>query len=225
MNTNELDFQKLHLAPKPVQFLLALIVAILMLVAGYFVMFQEQWDTLSSAKEKETTLRDDYTKLAQEAKSLETLKAELKSIDSSISDLIKQLPTSSEIPTLIQELYQAGASNNLTMSAVIPKPIVREDDNIQRLPFLITVTGTYEQLSEFLRDVGKMSRIVTLSSVTITHPDENGDSKDPKNLKNKNKLTLSAVASTYKAVDAPPQSASAASEASAASGATDSQSQ
>ena len=38
--------------------------------------------------------------------------------------------------------------------SVIEKPI-------ERLPIAISVSGSYEQLSQFIRDVGKMSRIVT----------------------------------------------------------------
>lgn len=208
MNVNELDLQKLHLAPKPVQFLVALCLAVLLVIAGYFVVFQAQWDEWKAAEEKEVSLKEQYVDMSRQAANLESLQLELKMIEASIDKLIKQLPTSSEIPTLIQELYQAAAQNGLTMSAVIPSPPVSEDANIQRLPFSISVVGNYEQLAQFMRDVGKMSRIVTLSSITITEPNTDRDGK------NKGKLQLSAVASTYKAIDA-----TNASSASAASGA------
>lgn len=206
MNMNEMDFQKLHLAPKPVQFLVALLLAALMVVAGYFVFFQEQYDTFQEAQAKEEQLKTEYKDLAVQTASLEVLQKELAEIESSIQRLIKQLPVSSEIPSLIQELYQAASRNDLTMSTVIPKPPVAEDANIQRLPFTISVVGSYERLAQFLRDIGKMSRIVTLSNIQISYPDDSQG-------KNKDKLLLKAVASTYKAVDAAPQAASDASGA------------
>lgn len=59
---------------------------------------------------------------------------------------------------------------------------------IQTLPYNITLTGNYNQISQFLRDVGKLSRIVTLNSIVIKR-----NEKD-------NTLTLNAVANTYKAL-------------------------
>ncbi|MDO5356649.1 MAG: type 4a pilus biogenesis protein PilO [Conchiformibius sp.] len=206
MNVNEMDFQKLHLAPKPVQFLVALVLAALMVVAGYFVLFQEQYENFQAAQTKEEELKTEYKNLTVETASLQILEQELQEIEQSIQALIKQLPVTSEIPSLIQELYQAASRNDLTMSTVVPKPPVAEDANIQRLPFTISVVGSYERLSQFLRDIGKMSRIVTLSNINISNPEDAQG-------KNKDKLLLKAVASTYKAVDAPPQAASDASGA------------
>lgn len=232
MNVNEIDYQKLHLLPKPFQFVLALCLAGAVGAFGYFAVFQDQITEWEASQAKETELRNEYEMLSVRAASLKNLELELESINSSIEQLIKQLPTSSEIPTLIQELYQAAATNNLRMSTVIPMPMVSEDANIDRMPFQISVIGSYKQLSEFMRAVGRMSRIVTLSSINIepVTPWEdvlaNGASEafginKTKAQKRDNRLKLSAIASTYKAVDAPAQasSASAASGAEAASAA------
>ncbi|QMT32331.1 type IV pilus inner membrane component PilO [Alysiella filiformis] len=198
---NELDIQKLHLAPKAVQFLVAIILAVLIVVAGYFAQFQTQLEDIKAAEEKEDELKTQYEQKAIQAASLESLQLELKMIEESIEYLIKQLPTSAEIPGLIQELHNAAANNGLSLSSVLPQQS-QVDGNIERLPHQISVTGSYEQLSSFMRDVGKMSRIVTLSGVTITP-----------HSKNKNKLTLTALANTYKAVDVPKPASDAASGA------------
>lgn len=202
MKKNELDIQKLHLAPKIVQMLFAVILAVLIVVAGYFAQFQTQWEDIKAAEEKETELKGQYEQKAIQAASLESLQMELKMIEESIEYLVKQLPTSSEIPNLIQELHEKAAKNGLSLSSVLPQKS-QVDGNIERLPHQISVTGTYEQLSSFMRDVGQMSRIVTLSGVSITP-----------HTKNKNKLTLTALANTYKAVDvAMPASSAGASAA------------
>ena len=44
MSLNEIQWDKLHLQSKAVQFLLAAVVALVIVVAGYFVLFQSQWD-------------------------------------------------------------------------------------------------------------------------------------------------------------------------------------
>lgn len=57
MSVNNLDMQKLHLAPKPVQFFIALLVAALLVGAGFMLMFKEQWETLENAQNEEVTSR------------------------------------------------------------------------------------------------------------------------------------------------------------------------
>lgn len=199
MNLNELDLQKLHLAPKIVQILFAIVLAALIVVAAYFAQFQTQLEEIKVAEEKEVELKEQYEAKALQAASLENLKLELKMIEESIEYLVKQLPTNEEISGLVQELHGAASSNNLSFSEVTPlKKVV--DGNIEKLPHKIVVTGTYEQLTSLMRDIGKMSRIVTLSELNIKP-----------NQKNKNLLTLTAVANTYKAVDVQKTAASAAS--------------
>ena len=198
------DVNKLHLQPKPVQLLLAIALAALLVGVGYFALFQSQLEELTVAQEKEEQLKQEFTEKAIRAASLDNLKLELEQIQESTRVLLKQLPTSAEIPTLIQELHQAAAKNGLTMSLVTPEAKVIEGP-IERVPFSISVSGNYEQIAQFARDVGQMSRIVTLANITLVTGE--GD--------NKGKLVFTAMANTYKALDAS-EVASAASSASAA---------
>lgn len=152
MNLNEIDFKKLHLQNKPIQFLMALILAVVIVVLGYFGLFQAQWEEYQSTVAKEAELKSDYEKKSAQAANLDNLKKELVDIEASIEVLIKQLPTSEEIPTLIQELHQAAAKNGLTMNSVTPEAKVIEKP-IERLPFAISVTvitQTLLNLSEML---------------------------------------------------------------------------
>lgn len=208
MNLNEIDINKLHLQSKPVQLLLALIVAVFLVVLGYFAFFQAQWEEYQSAVNTETKLKEEFSSKVAKAANLENLKEELVMIEDSIQVLLKQLPTNTEIPSLIQELHQAAAKNGLTLSKVVPQRTVVESP-IERIPFIISVTGSYDQLAQFTRDIGKMSRIVTLTNIDLSNDTKQQGKGDS------GKLLLTAMANTYKALDAT-EAASAASAASAA---------
>ena len=208
MNLNEIDINKLHLQSKPVQLLLALIVAVFLVVLGYFAFFQAQWEEYQSAVNTETKLKEEFSSKVAKAANLENLKEELVMIEDSIQVLLKQLPTNTEIPSLIQELHQAAAKNGLTLSKVVPQRTVVESP-IERIPFIISVTGSYDQLAQFTRDIGKMSRIVTLTNIDLSNDTKQQGKGDS------GKLLLTAMANTYKALDAT-EVASAASAASAA---------
>lgn len=214
-----IDIQKLHLAPKAVQFLAAIALGVVLVVAGYFASFKTQLETLETAKATEMDeLRPKYKEIAVKVANLENLQLELALIEESIADLIKKLPTDAELANLVQELHMAAANNKLKLNTVAPRPKAQEDDNIDRLPFFVSVTGSYEQLANFVRDVGRMSRIVTLSSINVIATEEEKNSGNNKKAASKaqTKFTLTAIASTYKAVDTEKPAASAASGAASA---------
>lgn len=183
---SEIDIQSLHLLSTPVKVLLACGVVAAVLGISYFALFREQLSQLDSAQQKETTLKQTYTDKSVQAANLTTLKEELSAIRTSFNVLLKQLPTEAEIPNLIQELHQAGATNGMQMNSVTPQNPVN-DGPIQVLPYNISITGKYEQIAQFARDVGALSRIITLESLKLKSDEKN------------NTLTLDATANTYKA--------------------------
>ncbi|UOO82698.1 type 4a pilus biogenesis protein PilO [Uruburuella testudinis] len=187
-NFKDIDIQNLYLLNAPAKLALAALTVIAVLTVGYFALFRTQLETLDAAKTQETQLKETYTQKSIQAANLDNLKMELAAIRTSFNVLLKQLPTDAEIPNLIQELHQAGATNGLRMDSVTPQAPVN-DGPIQVLPYDIAITGKYSQINQFTRDVGALSRIITLDSLKV------GQSKDEKS----NQLTLSATANTYKA--------------------------
>lgn len=191
---NNLDFNNLHLLNLPARLFIALLAVAAILGGGYAGLFKSQLESLEEYEAKETELKNTYKQKSIDAASLDNLKEELAAIQSAFNIMLKQLPTDSEIPNLVQELHQAGSSNGLRLDSVIPQPPV-DDGPIQRLPYSISITGNYNQISQFTRDVGSLSRIITLESLKITQSAENGGGADGKS----SILNLSAIATTYKA--------------------------
>ena len=189
-----LDLNNLHLLNLPARLFIALLVVAAMLGLSYAGLFKSQMESLEEYEAKETELKNTYKQKSIDAASLDNLKEELAAIRSAFNIMLKQLPTDSEIPNLVQELHQAGSSNGLRLDSVIPQPPV-DDGPIQRLPYSISITGNYNQISQFTRDVGSLSRIITLESLKITQSAENGGGADGKS----SILNLSAIATTYKA--------------------------
>lgn len=206
MNINEIDLKNLHLQSKPIQLLVALLLAAVIVLLGYLLFFKDQWSEYQTMVEKEETLKSEFSNKAVQAANRENLEQELILIQQSTDILLKQLPTNAEIPGLIQEMHQAAAKNGLVMNAVTPLQTAVEGP-IERLPFAFSVTGTHQQIADFSRDIGKMSRIVTLSNLQIA----NSDTKDLSG----SKLNLDAIANTYKALDTAAEASAASAVASA----------
>ncbi|HIF8541878.1 TPA: type 4a pilus biogenesis protein PilO [Neisseria meningitidis] len=189
-----LDLNNLHLLNLPARLFIALLAVAAVLGLGYAGLFKSQMESLEEYEAKETELKNTYKQKSIDAASLNNLRDELASIRSAFDIMLKQLPTDAEIPNLVQELHQAGSSNGLRLDSVMPQPPV-DDGPIKRLPYSISITGNYEQISQFTRDVGSLSRIITLESLKIAQSPENGGNPDGKN----SILNLSAIATTYQA--------------------------
>lgn len=200
MATN-IDLNTLYKQGKAAQLGVAALIIALTLGIGYIAVFKDQWSEIESLQGQEEQLKQDYANKAAQAANLPVLKEELEQIRTAFNVLLKQLPTDAEIPNLIQELHQAGAKNSMRMNSVKPLPPVN-DESVQQLPHEISISGNYEQIAQFTRDVGRLSRIVTLDKITLvpaSEKEENGI------------LTLSANANTYKALEIDEAAASSAS--------------
>ncbi|EMT7409113.1 type 4a pilus biogenesis protein PilO [Neisseria gonorrhoeae] len=189
-----LDLNNLHLLNLPARLFIALLVVAAVLGLGYAGLFKSQMESLEEYEAKETELKNTYKQKSIDAASLNNLRDELASIRSAFDIMLKQLPTDAEIPNLVQELHQAGSSNGLRLDSVMPQPPV-DDGPIKKLPYSISITGNYEQISQFTRDVGSLSRIITLESLKIAQSPENGGNPDGKS----SILNLSTIATTYQA--------------------------
>ena len=108
-------------------------------------------------------------------------------LNKSFTVLLRQLPTDAEIPNLIQELHQAASSNGMRLSALTPQAVIT-DEYVQTLPYELVISGQYNQIAQFVRDIGGLSRIITLSALNLSKDEKTGQ------------ITLKAIASTYKAL-------------------------
>ena len=99
----------------------------------------------------------------------------------------KQLPSKSEMAALVTDINNAGVGRGLSFDSFKPGQVVAKDYYAE-LPIDIKLTGNYHDLGEFVSDIAKLSRIVTLNNLAISG---NKDSK----------LVLEVVAKTFRYLD------------------------
>ncbi|POA97378.1 pilus assembly protein PilO [Chromobacterium sinusclupearum] len=167
---------------------LALAVMLLMLLGlGYFFVLGEQLDQLQQAKQQEEQLKQTFIDKKRQAVNLDALEQQLKEIDASFGALLKQLPTKSDMDTLLTEINQAGIGRGLQFDLFKPGTEIRSTE-MAEVPITIRLTGTYNDLAAFVNDVAQLSRIVTISDINLTPG-------------NGNRLTMDATARTYRALE------------------------
>ncbi|WP_037587371.1 type 4a pilus biogenesis protein PilO [Stenoxybacter acetivorans] len=189
LNLKEIDLKNLYKLGAPIQMGVAVLVGIAVLVLAWFLVLSSIRADTANLVVEEDKLRQEYEEKSIQAANLDAYQTELDNLHTSFNALLKRLPTEAEIPNLIQELHQAAATNGMRIDSLTPQAPVTED-SVERLPYTTSLTGNFDQISRFLRDVGHLSRIVTLDALTLR--------KDNKS----DNLILNATANTYKALAA-----------------------
>ncbi len=175
------------LAPR-VAVLLGLFV--LLLVGGWWFWWSEQLETLTQRQQDELKLKEEYVAKKSQAVNLDLYVQQLNEIDRSFGALLKQLPSKSEVESLLVEINQSGMGRGLQFELFKPGQ-ENVKDFYAELPINVRLTGSYHDFGAFAGDIGRLSRIVTLNDMSITG---NPQSKD-------GTLVLDAVTKTFRYLD------------------------
>lgn len=82
--------------------------------------------------------------------------------------LMRQLvPTSNEVPALLEQVSTAARHVNLDIDGVEPQPVIAGDD-FDTYRYQLTVIGPYHELAAFLANVGSLTRIVAPVDLHLT---------------------------------------------------------
>lgn len=140
---------------------------IVMLVAGWWFLWNDQLDMLEAAQKNEEKLKEEFVAKKQQAVNLVLYTQQLSEIDRSFGALLKQLPNKSEVESLLVEINQAGMGRGLQFELFKPgQEVVKEF--YAELPISVKLTGNYHDFGAFAGDIGRLSRIVTLNNMTIS---------------------------------------------------------
>ena len=162
-------------------------VAIMVLVALWFVWLVNSSDELDAVRAREVALKADYQSKVAQAARLDLLKKQREEVRQYVTLLEKQLPSKAEMDALLSDINQAGLGRSLQFELFRPGQ-VDVKDYYAELPIAIRVTGSYHDMGAFVGDVANLSRIVTLNNLSIA-PQKDGT------------LTMDATARTYRYLD------------------------
>lgn len=81
--------------------------------------------------------------------------------------LMRQLvPTSNEVPALLEQVSTAARRVDLDINTVTPEPVM-QGEQFDTYRYKLTVVGGYHALAEFLTNVGSLTRIVAPVNVEL----------------------------------------------------------
>lgn len=185
---NNIDLKNAGSLPLPVKAVLLGVLALLIIVAGYWFLWSPALDELDQSKAKEEELRQVFLTKKSQAVKIEAYREQMVEIEKTFGALLKQLPDKSEMDGLLSDVNQAGLGRGLEFDLFKPGQEVIADFYAE-MPIQIKVQGNYHDLGAFATDVSKLPRIVTLNNLTIQPGGKDG------------RLVMDAVAKTYRYLD------------------------
>jgi len=174
--------------PLPIQFGVLSILFIIILGLGYYYDISSQREEIATLKSTTDNLKQVYEDKQKKVANLDALKDQMKEMQQSFGDMLRQLPNKTEVDALIVDISQEGLSAGLQFDLFKPGG-EHPSEFYAELPISITVRGTYHQLGEFVSGIASLPRIVTTHNINIKKDKDAGS------------LTMSATVKTYRALD------------------------
>ncbi len=164
---NALDLNNIGTWPTPIKLILMLLVFLLVLGGGYFYYLTDKQTVLEQAEAQEVNLKNDYEKKSSQAANLEAYRDQKIQMENTFGALVKQLPSDTEVPGLLEDITRTAIDNDLTIES-IDLGAERVTEFYAELPIDITVEGDYHKIGSFVSGVANLSRIVTLHDFNIS---------------------------------------------------------
>ena len=183
----DLDLNNLGSWPAPVKFITGVILLAVVLALGYYLHLQDMQVQLEQQQAQETTLKQQFSSKAFQAANLEAYKEQMAEMETSFGALLRQLPSDTEVPGLLEDITRTGLGSGLEFEEIKLQPEVAQQFYIE-LPINIKVIGGYHDLATFVSGVSSLPRIVTLHDFEIKPEKDDSTSK----------LQMNIVAKTYR---------------------------
>lgn len=187
IDLNDLDLNNIGSWPAAVKVIAGILTFVLVLVLGYNFHLKDLQLNLERLQGDEGTLKQQFSTKAFQAANLEAYREQMKEAEVSFGALLKQLPSDTEVPGLLEDITRIGLDSGLEFEEIKLLPEVTQPFYIE-LPIQIKVVGGYHDLATFVSGVASQPRIVTLHDFELV-PAEQGSTS---------KLRMSVLAKTYR---------------------------
>jgi type IV pilus assembly protein PilO len=204
INLSDIDLREAGGWPLAGKLVLAALVMVVVLGGGYYFFASDQLEALERAASEEQRLRQEFVQNQRVAANLEAFRAQLEQMETDLEIMLRQLPTGTEMPDLLEDISNTGKRNGLEFELFRPEAEQPRDFYAAK-PITIRATGTYHQFGAFVSGVAALPRIVTLENATLSgvaagRPPARGAAPARRRQDNE-PLTIQATLQTYRYMD------------------------
>lgn len=207
---NNLDFNNTGGWPQEAKIGACVLAVLLIVFLGWYLVIRDKQGTLERLELEEGSLRGSFEELAAKAANLEPLKAQLEQMEQMLKQMLRQLPSKTEMPDLIVDISQTARATGINNELFQPGAESSKDFYAEQ-PITLEMSGTYHQFGRFVSGVASLPRVVIMTfhdiSLAPKEPAQGQPALPP------GTLGLKGTIKTYRYLDETEIAANAAAEA------------
>ena len=189
---NNLDPNNPGVWPMGFKIAVFVIVFVALVYAGWHFDITKLREELAGLKQKEAEQIQILEIRQKKVANLDALKDQMKEMEQSFDDMLRQLPNKTEVADLLIDISQTGLAAGLEFKLFEPKGETPREFYAE-LPINISIVGDYHQFGEFVSGIAALPRIVTTHDIQIQPLGAEAPAERP--------LSMTAVAKTYRALE------------------------
>lgn len=162
----ELDVNNIGSWPPMVKGIILVLGFAFALGGGYFAYVSGLLQDLDKYSRQEESFKQEYEDKAFKSANLGALRRQREDMEEQFGSLLRQLPSDTEVPGLIDDIDEAARQSGLEVEQLDPEPERAAEFYVEK-PIRVVVKGRFHDLGEFVSSVSNLSRIVTLHDFEI----------------------------------------------------------
>ena len=167
MKRSDFDFRNLDMQnpggwPKGVKVVFCTLLFVILALAGWWFKIRDQQADLETAQQKEETLKKEFATKQAKAVNLPALKQQLEEMKDMLRQMLRQLPSKTEMPELLVDISQTALSSGIENELFQPGTEAIKEFYAER-PISLRMVGTYHQFGSFISGVASLPRVVILT--------------------------------------------------------------
>jgi type IV pilus assembly protein PilO len=184
---SSIDVNNLGAWPAALKGIVCFVLFAAVVFLGYQLHLSDLELQLDQRHAEEQTLKQQFASKASMAANLEAYKEQMKEMETSFGSLLRQLPSDTEVPGLLEDITRTGLASGLEFEQIKLLPEVKQQFYIE-LPIQVVAQGTYHDLATFVSGISSLPRIVTLHDFEVK----------PVKAEDSSQLKMSILAKTYR---------------------------
>ena len=193
---NNLDLNNIGNWPQGPKLVFCALLALLILGLSYLLVIRGTAEELEGLEAREVELRTSFEKEQQRAVNLEPLKQQLAQMEQVLQQMLRQLPSKTEMPDLIIDVSQTALSSGLNNELFKPGDEQLKEFYAEK-PIALRLVGSYHQFGAFVSGVASLPRVVILTMHDINLKPKGGNGV----ITAGGALELSGTVKTYRYLD------------------------
>lgn len=162
MSLKELDFNNTGTWPREYKIGFCVLLCLLIVGLAWWFFVRDKRESLDGLVRQEADLRSKYEKDRGDAANLEPLKLQLTQMEQQLQQMLRQLPSKTEMPDLIVDISQTALATGLTNDLFQPGEETIKEFYAEK-PIELRMVGTYHQFGAFVSGVASLPRVVILT--------------------------------------------------------------